>query len=75
MPLRIGARLSSYEILAPLGAGGMGEVYRARDTQLQRDVTLKVVLVRGVEAARAGQMKRLNPAPIADARRCCLVAP
>ncbi len=38
MPLPQGSRRGPYEILAPLGAGGMGEVYRARDTRLQRDV-------------------------------------
>src|SRR5262245_10659814 len=39
-----GARLGPYEIVAPLGAGGMGEVYRARDTNLHRDVAIKVLL-------------------------------
>ncbi len=44
MPLVTGARLGPYEIVAPLGAGGMGEVYRARDTKLNRDVAIKVLL-------------------------------
>ena len=43
MPLQAGARLGSYEIVAPLGAGGMGEVYRARDTRLGRHVAVKVL--------------------------------
>ena len=43
MALVAGARLGAYEILAPLGAGGMGEVYRARDTRLKRDIALKVL--------------------------------
>ena len=43
MPLAPGTRLSQYEILTPLGAGSMGEVYRARDTRLERDVAIKVL--------------------------------
>jgi len=43
MPLPAGTRLDSYEIVSPVGAGGMGEVYRARDTALKRDVALKIL--------------------------------
>ncbi len=42
-PLARGARLGPYEVLAPLGAGGMGEVYKARDTRLERTVAIKVL--------------------------------
>src|SRR5260221_7002568 len=43
MPLPAGTRLGSYEVLAPLGAGGMGEVYRARDGRLGGEVAIKVL--------------------------------
>src|SRR5229473_2891129 len=42
MPLSAGDRLGPYEILTPIGAGGMGEVYRAHDSRLNRDVAIKV---------------------------------
>src|SRR6201993_2358570 len=43
MPLVSGTKLGPYEIVAPLGAGGMGEVYRAKDTRLERTVAIKVL--------------------------------
>src|ERR1700737_5607461 len=54
MVLAAGARLGPYEILAPLGAGGMGEVYRARDTRLDRSVAIKIL---PAEFAKNGQLK------------------
>ncbi len=43
MSLKSGTQLGNYEVLSPIGAGGMGEVYRARDNKLQREVALKVL--------------------------------
>jgi Tol biopolymer transport system component/tRNA A-37 threonylcarbamoyl transferase component Bud32 len=59
MPLAPGARLGAYEILSLLGAGGMGEVYRARDTRLNRDVAIKVLPEAFVhDADRLARFKR-----------------
>src|SRR5215831_4781628 len=55
MTLRAGSRLGPYEVLAPLGAGGMGEVYRAKDTRLGREVAIKVL-----PASLSGDPERLK---------------
>ena len=46
MTLSSGTTLGPYEILSPLGAGGMGEVYRARDSKLNREVAIKMIVIR-----------------------------
>ncbi|MEO6326452.1 MAG: serine/threonine-protein kinase [Thermoanaerobaculia bacterium] len=62
-----GSRLGPYEILSPLGAGGMGEVYRARDTKLKRDVAIKVLpesFARDVDALARFEREALDVAAL-----------
>src|SRR5262245_31633493 len=58
MTLTAGMRVGPYEIVGPLGAGGMGEVYRARDTWLNRDVALKTLS--GGSAADPDRVMRIT---------------
>jgi serine/threonine protein kinase len=58
MTLAAGTRLGPYEVLGPLGAGGMGEVYRARDTRLAREVAVKVLAAE--LAADVARLKRFE---------------
>ena len=61
MPLSAGTRLGPYEILAPIGAGGMGEVYRARDTKLECDVAIKVLPAVLAQARSVSRVLRAKP--------------
>jgi serine/threonine protein kinase len=61
-----GTRLGPYEILSPIGAGGIGEVYRARDTRLGRDVAIKVLPegLAGDPTALDRPVRRRRPATV-----------
>ena len=65
MALLSGARLGPYEIVAPLGQGGMGEVYKARDTRLDRTVAIKVLAaeIAGTPTFARGSSAKRGPSP------------
>ena len=67
MPLEVGSRLGPYAVTAKIGEGGMGEVYRARDTKLDRDVALKVLARVGI-GEPAARRKTVAPEPFAEWR-------
>ena len=62
MSLQSGTRLGVYEVVAAIGAGGMGEVYRARDTKLNRDVALKILSeLFATDVERLARFTRVDP--------------
>src|SRR5580704_13662821 len=74
MPLSIGDKLGPYEVLAPVGKGGMGEVYRARDTRLHRDVAVKVLpQAFATEAARERFQREARAASALNHPNICVV--
>ncbi len=75
MPLTAGVHLGPYKIVAPLGAGGMGEVYRARDTKLGRDVAIKVLPAESLDddTARARLLREARLAATLNHPNICTV--
>src|SRR5580700_9156619 len=74
MPLTSGTKLGPYEIQSLLGAGGMGEVYRARDTRLHRDVAIKVLpQAFATEAARERFQREARAASALNHPNICVV--
>src|ERR1700674_5154928 len=74
MSLSAGERLGPYEILAPIGKGGMGEVYKARDTRLHRDVAVKVLpQAFATEAARERFLREARAASALNHPHICAV--
>ena len=63
MPLSVNSRLGPYEIKSTLGVGGMGEVYRARDSRLNRDVAIKVLRQRPAHPPTSAAASNAKPAP------------
>src|SRR5882672_6513959 len=75
MSLTLGARFGPYEILAPLGAGGMGEVYRARDPKLGREIAIKVLPAESLhdDTARARLLREARLAATLNHPNICTV--
>src|SRR5580700_2115467 len=74
MPLQPGEQLGPYEILSPIGKGGMGEVYRARDTRLHREVAVKVLPQSfATEAARERFQREARAASALNHPNICIV--
>jgi eukaryotic-like serine/threonine-protein kinase len=74
MPLSAGDKLGPYEILAPIGKGGMGEVYKARDTRLHRDIAIKVLpQAFASEAARERFQREARAASALNHSNICAV--
>jgi serine/threonine protein kinase len=63
MRLAAGSKLGPYEIIAALGAGGMGEVYRARDTRLERTVAIKILPAQLLPIPFASSASSAKPKP------------